>query len=135
LRFGKITPTDIDGALDFNGHIFIFLEAKFEGAELPDGQRLHLRNQCLSHVRGGAIAVALVLSHRTPPDDQIDFAHCVVSEVFADAKWRRPKEQLSCRMAIERLLAKHGAQYLTGDDDQASGEMLSAGELRWGIEG
>ena len=40
LRFGKISPTDIDGFLDFGNSLFIFVEMKHGDARIPYGQKL-----------------------------------------------------------------------------------------------
>ena len=42
LRFGKITPTDIDGFLDFGNNVYVFIETKHGDAPLPYGQKLAL---------------------------------------------------------------------------------------------
>jgi hypothetical protein len=31
MKFGRITPTDIDAAIEFDNRLFIFIEAKFIG--------------------------------------------------------------------------------------------------------
>lgn len=40
VRYGSITPTDIDGFVEYHNEVFIIFEVKKRGAKLPDGQRL-----------------------------------------------------------------------------------------------
>lgn len=42
LRYGKITPTDIDGFLDFGDQLFVVVEGKHAGSAIQTGQRLAL---------------------------------------------------------------------------------------------
>ena len=42
MKFGTISPTDIDAFIEIRGEVFIFIEAKFGDAEMPLGQRLAL---------------------------------------------------------------------------------------------
>ena len=46
LRFGKISPTDIDGFLDFGNSLFIFVEMKHGDTRIPYGQKLALTRLC-----------------------------------------------------------------------------------------
>ena len=38
ISYGKITPTDIDGVIDFRGQCFIFIELKLNETPVPYGQ-------------------------------------------------------------------------------------------------
>jgi hypothetical protein len=111
LQFGKITPTDIDGSVDFAGRVFVVIEAKYRGAAMPVGQRKHLEYVCASHHKAKHPAAALVVSHDTPPDEQIKFADCIVTEAWWAGKWLKPATQITCREAIEKLLARCGVTY------------------------
>ena len=42
LRWGKISPTDIDGFIEIGNEKFIFIECKYGDSELPTGQRIAL---------------------------------------------------------------------------------------------
>lgn len=105
LRFGSITPTDIDGSMDFGGRVFVFMEAKHRTATLPSGQRKHLEYQCISHTESGRDAIALVLMHDTPVTEQINFAECEVVEFWMNGRWHKPKRSIKARRAIELFLS------------------------------
>lgn len=87
LKFGTITPTDLDLSVDFGGKLFVFGEAKFGDAALPVGQRLNLERICDAITRGGGTAIGMVLSHHAPPDQQIPFADTTVRAYYGDGQW------------------------------------------------
>lgn len=108
LQFGTITPTDIDGLLDFRNRLFVYLEAKLSGTELPFGQKLALERQCDNQVKAGVPAAVLILEHDTESTEDIDFAVCSVREYRWKGAWHEPVVPVVCRRAIEILLEKVG---------------------------
>lgn len=105
LRFGNITPTDIDGFLEFGDRLFVFIEAKFGGAAVPRGQMLaieRLVDAC--HVPPRRSAAALILDHYSNGD--VDFGSATVRAYRWAGKWRNPlQRELTARQAIDRLIA------------------------------
>ena len=110
LRFKNITPTDIDGFVEFQDKLFVLMEAKAGGAPLPGGQRLAIERLCLAITQSGRTAVALILTHNIPPEQEIDFAKCIVVEYWRDGAWHKGKGG-TCRVAIEYLLKQAGLDY------------------------
>jgi len=107
LRWGNITPTDIDAFLDFGDRIFVFIESKFKGTFFGGGQMLALERLCdASNNPPRRFAFALVVDHQTPPDQDIDYANTVVRTYRMDGKWRQPAQPgTTLRVAIDRLRA------------------------------
>jgi hypothetical protein len=105
MRFGTITPTDIDGFIEFDDEVFIFMETKHLGAELPNGQRLALERVCDRVQAGGGEAIVLVLhngiSNNASPTYEL--APLPVSRCRYKGKWFVPKETLSACQAIEKF--------------------------------
>jgi hypothetical protein len=90
LRFGKITPTDLDAFMDFHNKLFVFVEAKHHGAEMPYGQRLALERVCdACHNPPHRYAVAFLTRHDCEGD--IDFASTAVTRYRWNGKWISPK--------------------------------------------
>lgn len=106
LRFGTITPTDIDGFIEFRDRLFVWIEAKLEGEALPAGQRLALERNCDAVQESGRMAVVLVVEHDTAATEDIDFASCIVREYRLNGEWHTPIRLIRCRQAIEILLDK-----------------------------
>jgi len=109
LRFGKITPTDIDGYLEFQDTLFIWIEAKLAGINLPYGQRLALERMC-DAIHGTKnkkekerVAFVLVIEHDTPADQDVNYADARVISIRHEGKWKKQPNGLTCRRAIEKL--------------------------------
>lgn len=81
-RLRNITPTDIDGLIDYGGKHFIYLEGKVSGNELFYGQKLALENCVKSHWASGHKSIAVVYEHWIPPQYDIDVSKCVVTKIF-----------------------------------------------------
>ena len=104
LRYGKITPTDIDAFLDFGDKLFVIIEGKHGGGTMPYGQRLAIERLCdaCDNPADGRRTVAVVVSHETEGD--IDYAACPVTMYRWNAAWHEPKKDISLRAFIDRLL-------------------------------
>lgn len=105
LRFGKITPTDIDAFLDFNDKVFIWIEVKHGVSSLPFGQRLALERLCNACTFAGKRSFVLVAHHQS--NDDIDVASLPVTSYYYRGKWYQPKQDKDVRNAIETIL--HGS--------------------------
>lgn len=81
-RIRRITPTDIDGFIDYGGKFFIYMECKKDGKALDLGQRLALENVVKSHIAAGHKACAILFTHNTPFDEVIICKDAPVKSVF-----------------------------------------------------
>ena len=104
LRFGTITPTDIDGFIDFRNKLHIYIEAKYYDTELGYGQRLALERICDDCKIPCAI---IIVSHKHPTSEMIDFANTKVVEYRWEGKWYMLKRDSTCRQFIEVLMKHH----------------------------
>jgi len=103
LRYGKITPTDIDGFIDFDNKLFIFLEPKYKGKGVDRGQELALERLCDACRKAGVRSVVIVADHEASPPAPIPCAACVVRVIY-DGTWRPPNFPITVRKAIDYLL-------------------------------
>lgn len=91
-RLRNITPTDIDGLIDYEGKHFIYLEGKVRGNDLFYGQRLALENAIKSHCNAGHPSIAIVYEHWIPSYMDVDVAMCNVSKIYSfrngDFSWQ-----------------------------------------------
>lgn len=85
-RLRNITPTDIDGLIDYEGKYFIYLEGKVSGNDLFYGQRLALENMVKSHCKAGHPAIAIVYEHWIPSRYDVNVANCCVSKIYSCEK-------------------------------------------------
>lgn len=107
LRYGKITPTDIDGALEFNGKLFIFIEAKFIGTPIGRGQELFLERITDSLTfKPQRFAYAIIADHHHPSDEDVDFSNMTVRTIRQNGRWKPPMQRgLTVRQAIDRMVS------------------------------
>lgn len=91
FRYGKITPSDIDGGFDIGGRIFVFIELKGQGAPFPTGQRRFLENLCMAINETGRYAVAILGVHDTPADKDIMVHECKLEKYYHRGPgWQTP---------------------------------------------
>lgn len=109
LRYGRITPTDIDAYLEFSNRLFVFVEAKFGGAPIKRGQLLAIeRLTDAVHMPPRRYAAAIVVDHLTLGGD-VDYGQAPVRAWRWAGKWRQPKERgITLRRALDRLVAAYG---------------------------
>ena len=97
VRFGNITPTDIDGLIEYHNKAWIIFEIKYKDAQLPYGQRLALERMVKDFTTAGKKAMALVVEHFIDDtSEQVDAAECFVREVFHsdNLTWQPPKYKI-----------------------------------------
>lgn len=104
LRWGTITPTDIDLFLDFRNYLFVFGEAKHNTTELPKGQRIALERLCDATRKSGRVAMALICSHNTDPSQPIPMADAIVTEYRHLGQWKDDRAGFTVKALIDEFL-------------------------------
>lgn len=90
IRRRNITPTDIDGLIEYNGNVFIMLEGKYGDAELPKGQRMALENLANAILDGNKKVVIIVYRHYIENSNQdVIVSEQFVSDVYFHRKWNK----------------------------------------------
>lgn len=103
MRWGPITPMDLDGLVHFSGKVFVFIELKYEWAPLLKGQRIALEVLADVISSTGRPCVSLVASHQVHEGD-IVVADCMVTEYRFKRQWLRPHKAITVREAIDSFL-------------------------------
>ena len=85
LLYGKITPTDIDGFIDFQNRAFVVIEMKYADAKMPYGQRLALERLTDAIHSTGRPCACFVAQHYG--GQMVDAARCQVTEFRFNKKW------------------------------------------------
>lgn len=102
LQFERgITPTDVDGVLDFNNDEWVFFEIKYGDTAVPYGQKLALTRIVDSLESTGKPSVLLVARHLVSPELDVLAHECKVTEYYWRGVWRVPKVELNLRQAVE----------------------------------
>lgn len=90
IRRRNITPTDIDGLIEYNGNAFIMLEGKYGDAKLPEGQKMALENLANAIIDGKKIVVIIVYRHYIEnTNEDIIVSQQFVSDVYFNKKWKK----------------------------------------------
>jgi hypothetical protein len=105
LRWGSISPTDIDGFLDFGNKLFVFIETKYRESVVPLGQKKALERLCKAGCDSGIPGYVLIASHSDVGDVRV--ATAIVMECFNGVRWKGGREAKTVREVIDSLLQKH----------------------------
>lgn len=107
LRFGNITPTNIDGFIDFWNRAFVILEYKRGDNDMPYGQRLALQRMA---DRKDVPTYVLVGRHENGTGD-IDGGAAILTEVYYAGRWRKVlRRRLTIKDCCDLISAKHGLE-------------------------
>lgn len=87
IKYGKITPTDIDGNIEYHNKAFIFYEYKYGNAEMPKGQRKALIRLVDRLNESDAEAALLICQHNTKAPEMINGAEARVRFIYYRGKW------------------------------------------------
>lgn len=99
VRMRGITPTDIDGFIDYNSNAFLFLEGKYYTAETPIGQRRSYESLCDTINKTGKLACAIIYTHKVPVIEDVKVSKCQVSEVYWGKRWH-----IEARRTVEEFI-------------------------------
>lgn len=104
IKYGRITPMDIDGTIEYHNKAFIFYEYKFGNAELPKGQRLAYE-RLVDKLQGEA--TVLVCEHNvTDPSVAINGAEALVREIYYHGKWWLQNRKRTARQVTDAFINK-----------------------------
>lgn len=103
LRWGNITPTDIDMCIDFQGKCLIFGEFKYGNAPFPQGQKIALEVLC---DKSNVPAIALIARHHVPPNEFINVSKLAVSEFYWNKKWMKDRKNRNVYELIHAFRSK-----------------------------
>ncbi len=104
LRYERITPTDIDGYLEFRNICHVLIETKHGTTELPFGQRLALERMCddLNFAKPGRV-ILILTSHNSEDTEDIDMAAAKVIEVRWNGKYYKRNGETT-KQCIDKFL-------------------------------
>jgi len=117
MKWGSITPTDVDMSIDFGGKLFVFVEYKHGDAPFPEGQKKHLEYLVKSILAGKAHAVAAIARHSQSIGEDIACKDAIVDKIFCAApneengapEWRdRSSKNVSVVNWIDSVVAYYG---------------------------
>ena len=105
LVFGNITPTDIDGLIEYKNIGYVILELKYQDGDVPFGQKLALERLTDDLEKVGKQTLCIIAIHKT--DDcniAIDTANTIVAAYRYHGKWNLGNPELSTGDLVTRFL-------------------------------
>jgi len=86
LRYGNITPTDIDALIEYKDKAYVIIEYKFREAEVPTGQMMALERMC-DDLQNFKHTILIIARHNQPVEQDIDGANAIVEKYRWRKKW------------------------------------------------
>lgn len=111
LLYGKITPTDIDGLIEYQDKAYVFIEVKYNGKDLPNGQRLAIKRLVDDTSKQGKVAIALVVNHEVADTSaSVPVASCAVRELYysKEKRWRAPHKPVTTKEIVDWFIGAAG---------------------------
>lgn len=111
LRYGTISPTDIDAVIEYHGKAFIFIEAKYKDAEIPEGQRILFVRLCDALEKAGIKTLFLKASWDETllnQDGSFDLSRSTVTKVYTVKTGIRVGDGDTVKKYIDRFLVYAG---------------------------
>lgn len=107
LQYENITPTDIDGLIEYHDKAYVIFEVKYDDKEVPWGQKLAIQRLIDDTAIAGKNSIALIIDHYVHDTGQsVNVADCYVREYYwwKDKQWLPPKHKLTVKQCIDGFL-------------------------------
>lgn len=106
LKYDLITPTDIDGLIEFQSRCYVLIELKhINNPDMPYGQRLAFERLARDLRKP---AVILLCVHETKADEDIDAAAARVKAIYWRGRWTEMSRPHTAKDMVRLFLEKHG---------------------------
>lgn len=105
MLYGTITPTDIDGLIEYKNLAYIFFEVKYKDTELPLGQKIALERLIIDLNKANKPSICIIAMHFVSDVKvKIDVSTCIVRKIFdMNFRWRDPKYK-TVKKTIEKFI-------------------------------
>lgn len=88
VRYGNVTPTDIDGFFELHDNLFVFYEYKYGNVDIPYGQKIAIQRLVKAIAESGREAIAMICRHNVEnTDEDIDGANTMVDSYCYNGDW------------------------------------------------
>lgn len=113
LSYGSITPTDIDGFIDFGNDASVILEYKHKNASPCYGQKLAIERLADDIEKTGKKSLVIYAEHETPEEENIPAAECFMTQIRFEKKWYTYDKKYTVKYVIDKFLRKYLPRYVT----------------------
>jgi len=105
LVFGSITPTDLDGLIEYHDKAYVLIELKYRDTEIKHGQKLAIERLVDDTEKAGKKSLAIIANHEVDnPKEQINAAMCIVRQYYRPKKWFTPDKPRTVLTTIRQFL-------------------------------
>ena len=96
LRWDNITPTDVDGLVDFQNNMWIIFQLKHRGNDMPYGQRLAYQRLTddLGKIKP---CIFFLAEHLQPAQEAINAKNAIVIEYRYAGQWIKTDKGLTLK--------------------------------------
>ena len=108
LKWGAITPTEIDGYFEINNVAFVFVEIKYRNSELPYGQRLALQ-RLVDNIGENKQAILILARHDVESGGDINAATCEVAKYYFRGGWHEIQRKQTLKEFCDWFIDFSGA--------------------------
>ena len=92
IRYGNITPTDMDGRFEKQNEAFVFFEMKYGDAEMPRGQKIAFERLVDNLTNAGKKAVLFLCRHYVEDANKdVNALETTVDSIYWNGEWHRSK--------------------------------------------
>jgi len=105
LKFGTITPTDLDGLIDYHNERFAFLELKLRDAPVAEAQAKAF-TRVVDAIEIAKKQACFFVAEHTTDDPMVDVPadRCLVRCFYTHQKWHRVVDDITLLAALNRFL-------------------------------
>ena len=105
LRYGTITPTDIDGLIEYHNQAYVLLETKYKEAKTLYGQKLALERLTRDLNQTGKPTICIIAEHEVEdPKRDVDVANAIVRKYKCNNRPWCEKAQGTVKQLIDNFL-------------------------------
>lgn len=109
LKFGKITPSDIDAFIEYKDKGFIFIEIKLHRKDgqfkVPPGQKLGYKRLVDALTAAGKPAILIYAEHfEYDPSMNIDASVCTVDSVYGNHEYRYSVKGKTVKEVVDKYI-------------------------------
>jgi len=105
LLYGNITPTDIDGLIEYHNKGYILIETKLRETKIEFGQRLAFERMTDDLTKSGKLTVCIIACHDIDnPAQDIDVANTQVREYRWRGIWQTPKTPCTTKELVDYFI-------------------------------
>jgi len=111
MKFGTITPTDIDGLIEYHNLGYVWIETKYKDSEVPFGQDLALCRVCDDLQKIKPTLLIYAIHDIEDVNDAIPVHDTIIIKYRYKGNWH-PGNNMKTRKLVDRFFGAIEHEYL-----------------------